>query len=146
MRRRTSASQACGSMPLSFAVMIRVYIAAARSPPRSEPANSHDRRPSAMPRSARSAAWLRSQIRGSAAAIVELTEPGIRVGLQDAGISRQMPRGVFAVAIARVKERRRRRSPAGERPIITHIDPYPAGDRLAFGQNGDRRVVAVKAL
>ena len=57
-----------------------------------------------------------------------------------------MPRGVFAVAIARVKERRRRRSRAGERPIITHIDPYPAGDRLAFGQNRDRRVVAVKAF
>src|SRR5256885_8623309 len=57
-----------------------------------------------------------------------------------------MPRGVFAVAIARVKERRRRRSRAGEGPIITHIDPYPAGDRLAFGQNRDRRVVAVKAF
>jgi hypothetical protein len=38
-----SASHACGSTPLSFAVAIRVYIAAARSPPRSEPANSHAR-------------------------------------------------------------------------------------------------------
>ena len=39
-------------MPLRFAVTIRLYIAAARSPPRSEPANNHDRRPSAMPRNA----------------------------------------------------------------------------------------------
>ena len=65
MRRKTSASQACGPMPLSLAVAIRVYIAAARSPPRSEPANSHDRRPSAMPRNARSAALLLRQIRPS---------------------------------------------------------------------------------
>src|ERR1700704_4824775 len=33
------------------------FITAARSPPRSEPANSHDFLPSAMPRSARSAAF-----------------------------------------------------------------------------------------
>ena len=40
MRARTSASQACGSMSLIFAVPIRVYMKAARSPPRSEPAKS----------------------------------------------------------------------------------------------------------
>src|SRR3954468_23835394 len=45
MRPSTSASQACGSMPLSLAVSIRVNMAAARSPPRSEPANSQDLRP-----------------------------------------------------------------------------------------------------
>src|SRR5438477_408175 len=141
MRRRTSASQACGSMPLSFAVTIRVYIAAARSPPRSEPANSHDRRPSAMPRSARSAAVSRGQMqpasRKRAKATQRLRWPAIAFGT---------PRGVYAVPIARAKERRRRRPRAGERPIITHIDPYRAGDRLAFGQNRDRRVVAVKAF
>src|ERR1041385_7638312 len=70
MRRSTSASQACGSMPLSLAVTISVYIAAARSPPRSEPANSHDLRPSAMPRNARSAALLLRQ------AIIEETGEG----------------------------------------------------------------------
>jgi hypothetical protein len=64
MRRSTSASQA-GLMSLSLAVPIRVYIAAARSPPRSEPANSHDRRPRAMPRKARSAALLLRQMRPS---------------------------------------------------------------------------------
>jgi hypothetical protein len=39
-------------------VWISVYITAARSPPRSKPASSHDLRPSAMPRSSRSAALL----------------------------------------------------------------------------------------
>src|SRR5450759_1936561 len=40
-----------------------LYIAAARCPPRSEPANSHDLRPKAIPRSARSAALFDRQIR-----------------------------------------------------------------------------------
>src|SRR5436190_22987246 len=58
IRARASASQACGSTPFSLAVTIRLYIAAARRPPRSDPANSHDFLPSAIPRSARSAALL----------------------------------------------------------------------------------------
>ena len=65
MRRSTSASQACGSTLLSLAVAISVYIAAARSPPRSEPAKSQFLRPMAMPRSARSAALLVKQMRPS---------------------------------------------------------------------------------
>src|SRR5215472_11277363 len=56
MRLSTSASQACGSTLLSLAEAISVYIEAARSPPRSEPAKSQFLRPMAMPRSARSAA------------------------------------------------------------------------------------------
>ena len=47
MRASTSASQAWGSMLLSLAVPIRVYIAAARLPPRSEPANNQERLPRA---------------------------------------------------------------------------------------------------
>src|SRR3954468_12802058 len=65
MRASTSASQARGSTPFSLAVMMSEYMAAARSPPRSLPANSHDRRPRAMPRSARSAALFVRQIRPS---------------------------------------------------------------------------------
>jgi len=65
MRRSTSASQACGSMSLSLAVAIRVYIAAARSPPRSEPANNQARRPRAIPLNARSAALFERQMRPS---------------------------------------------------------------------------------
>src|SRR3954454_16226628 len=58
MRASTLASQACGWTPLSSAVTIIVAIAAARSAPRSEPANSHERRPRAKPLRARSAALL----------------------------------------------------------------------------------------
>jgi len=52
-------------MPLSVAVAIKVYIAAARSPPRSDLANSHARRPRATPRKARSAALFDKQMRPS---------------------------------------------------------------------------------
>ncbi len=53
-----SASQAWGAMPFSLAVPISVYMAAARWPPRSEPAKSQDFLPRATPRSDRSAALL----------------------------------------------------------------------------------------
>src|SRR5579859_2550216 len=65
MRARTSASQACGSTPFILQEMIRLYMIAARWPPRSEPQKSHERRPRAMPLSARSAALLVRQIRPS---------------------------------------------------------------------------------
>src|ERR1700736_2752212 len=65
MRASTSASQACGSTSLSLAVMIKVAMTAARSAPRSDPANSRDLRPRAKPRRARSAALLVKQIRPS---------------------------------------------------------------------------------
>ena len=42
MRERTSASQACGSTPFILAVTMRLYMAAARCLPRSDPQNSHD--------------------------------------------------------------------------------------------------------
>ena len=48
-----SASQACGSTSFNLAVKIKLYITAARWPPRSEPANNHDFLPRAIPRSAR---------------------------------------------------------------------------------------------
>lgn len=64
-RARTSAIRACGSIPFIFAVTIRVYMTAARSPPRSEPAKSHDFRPNAIPLGARSAAGLVRQMRPS---------------------------------------------------------------------------------
>jgi hypothetical protein len=59
MRAGTSDSHACGSMPFILAVTMRVYMAAARSPPRSEPQKSQDFRLSAMSRSPRSAALLK---------------------------------------------------------------------------------------
>lgn len=62
MRARTSASHACGSMSLSFAVVISVAMKAARSAPRSDPAKSRDFLPSAKPLSARSAALFVREI------------------------------------------------------------------------------------
>ncbi len=56
MRASTSASQARGSVSFIFVVTISEYIAANLSPPRSEPASSQAFLPSAMLRSARSAA------------------------------------------------------------------------------------------
>ncbi len=65
MRARTSASQACGSTSLSWAVWFSEWSTAARCPPRSEPPNSHAFRPSGTQRSARSAALFVRQIRPS---------------------------------------------------------------------------------
>jgi len=65
MRERTSANQACGSTRFILHVMMRLYIAAARSPPRSDPQNSHDFLPRAIPLRPRSAALLERQTRPS---------------------------------------------------------------------------------
>ena len=123
MRRSTSASQACGSRPLSFAVAMRVYIAAARSPPRSEPANSHARRPRAIPRRARSAALFDRQI----AAVVEKAGEGgpafehVIECLGDVGVTRQP--GAFGTHPFF--------EPADQRP-----DPFLAGREPPLGRSG----------
>src|ERR1017187_8864296 len=65
MRASTSASQACGSTSFIFAVTMMLYMAAARCPPRSEPANNQAFLPRAIPRSALSAALFERQIRPS---------------------------------------------------------------------------------
>src|SRR6478736_8170642 len=65
IRAKTSASQACGSTSFILAVTMRLYIAAARSPPRSDPQNSQDFLPRAMPRRARSAALFDGHTRPS---------------------------------------------------------------------------------
>lgn len=65
VRAMTSARHAWGSMSLSLAVPIKVYNAAARWPPRSEPAKSLDFRPRATPRRERSAALFDRQTRPS---------------------------------------------------------------------------------
>src|SRR3954447_17506327 len=65
MRARTSASQACGSTSFNLAVTIRLQSAAARCPPRSEPANSHDFLPRAIQRSGLPPWGWRGEIRAS---------------------------------------------------------------------------------
>ncbi len=57
-----------------------------------------------------------------------------------------MPLRIFAPSIARgIIDRRRRRRP-GERPVIPHIRPDPAGRAFALRQDADGGVVAMKAL
>ena len=64
---------------------------------------------------------------GLARGMIEIVEPGIGVGLQDAGIAGQMAGRMFAAAIARVEEhrrrRRRRRRTAGRRAHSVHNRP-----------------------
>jgi hypothetical protein len=58
-----------------------------------------------------------------APAVVELGEPGIGVGLQNAGIASEVPGRVFAGAVARVEEHCRRRIGSGKRAVVAHIGP-----------------------
>ena len=57
-----------------------------------------------------------------------------------------MPLGMLCRSIARGVKDRRRRRPAAERPVVAHIGPEAAGDRLALGQDRHRRVVAMEPL
>jgi len=72
MRARTSANHACGSTPFILQVTIRLYMAAARRPPRSDPQKSHDFRPRAIPLSPLSAALLERHTRPSSRNRVKL--------------------------------------------------------------------------
>ena len=63
--------------------------------------------------------------------------------MQDAGITRQMRLRMFAAAIARVVEDRRRRPRAGERPVVAHVGPKPTRVGLALRQHGYGRIVAM---
>jgi hypothetical protein len=89
MRDRTSASQAWGSTPFIFAVTMRRYMSAARRPPRSDPQNSHDFRPSATPRSPRSAALFDTHTRPSSRNSVKA---GQRLSMYWIALARSCPR------------------------------------------------------
>ena len=60
---------------------------------------------------------------GFAPAVIQIAEPGIGIGLQDAGIAGEMPGGMLAGAIARAEEHRGRRVGPGKRPVVAHIRP-----------------------
>src|SRR5262245_5781951 len=66
---------------------------------------------------------------------IELVMPVIGVSLQDASISRQMPLGMLALAIAGVVEHRRRRARSTKRPIISHVNPASPRVGLPLGQH-----------
>jgi hypothetical protein len=91
--RRTSASHACGSTPFILAVTMRLYMAAARGPPRSDPQNNQVFRPSAAQRSPRSAALLDMQTRPSSRNRVKA---GQRLSIYWGAFTRSCPRDIRA--------------------------------------------------
>lgn len=60
---------------------------------------------------------------GSAFAVVEIAEPGISIGLQNAGIAGEMPGRMLAATVARIKEHRGRWVGPGKRPVVAHVGP-----------------------
>ena len=77
---------------------------------------------------------------------IELVIPVIGVGLQDAGIARQMRLGMLAPAVARVVEHRRRWIGATKRPVVPDVDPAPSRVGLSLGQDWHRCIIGMKAL
>jgi hypothetical protein len=54
---------------------------------------------------------------------IELVEPRIGIGLENARIAIKMTLGMLAGAVARIEEHGRRRITAAKRPIVAHVDP-----------------------
>ncbi len=79
-------------------------------------------------------------------ALIKLAIAVIGVGLQDAGISRQMRLRMLAAAIARVIEHRSRRAGAAEGLVVANVDPTSPSVGLARGQNRHGRVIAMEPL
>ena len=77
---------------------------------------------------------------------IQLVVTVIGVGLQDAGVTRQMRLRMLALAIARVIEDRGGRSCAAERFVVAHVGPQPPGVGFALRQHRHGRVVPVQAL
>src|SRR6266436_557120 len=83
----------------------------------------------------RNRSWL-------AAGLKEPVEARIGVRLHQAGIGREVSIGMYTAAIGRIEERCRRRGWPGERAVVAHVSPQPAGPALALRQHlhgGDRK-------
>src|SRR6202035_2928114 len=81
-----------------------------------------------------------------AAGLVELAIAAIGIGLEDSTVVDEMRLGMLSGAIARVIEHGAWRGLSTKRLVVAHIDPDPAGEGLAFGQDRYRGVVAMQAL
>jgi len=77
---------------------------------------------------------------------IQLVVAVIGVGLQNAGVTRQMRLRMLALAIARVVEDRRGRSGAAERLVVANIGPQSPGVGFALRQHRHGRVIPVQAL
>jgi len=75
---------------------------------------------------------------------IELLVPVIGVGLQNAGIPRQMRLRMLAPAVARVVEHRRRWIGPAERPVVPHVNPASPRVGLALGQHRHGRIVGMQ--
>ncbi len=75
---------------------------------------------------------------------IELVVTVIGVGLQDAGVSRQMGLWMLALPIARVVKHRCGGPGAAERPVIANINPAAPSVRLALRQHRHCGVVPVQ--
>jgi|GEM_PF-1374981 len=75
---------------------------------------------------------------------VQPVEPGVSIGLENTAVMGQVPFGMNAGPVGREVIHRRRWIGAAEGGIVANISPQLGGDRLAFGQQRHRRVVAVK--
>lgn len=80
----------------------------------------------------------------ASARLIEFIVAAIRIGLQDAGIARQMPLRMLAPAIPAGMEQGRRSRIAAERLIVAHVDPGPPGIGLALGQDRHGGIVAMQ--
>src|SRR5262249_24120607 len=78
--------------------------------------------------------------------LVDRVEARICVGLENAGVSGEMPLGMLAAAIGRIEVHCSWSSGAAERLIVAHIGPYTPGPRLHFGEHRHRGVVTVDPL
>src|SRR5436190_22062290 len=64
---------------------------------------------------------------GTTPSQIQLVIPVIGVRLQDTDVSGQVGLGMFALAVARVIEHRRRRPRSTKRPIVPHVNPASPG-------------------
>ena len=78
----------------------------------------------------------------------QLVETSISIGMDDAPELIEVGARMLALAVGRVAEQRRRRSRAGERPLVADIDPEPPGLGLAGArrQHWHRRVVDMQRV
>ena len=83
---------------------------------------------------------------GTSAGLVQSAVSAIGVGLQNAGEGREMAFGMFAAAIPRIVEHRRRRRLAAKGPVVADVSPASRGIGLALGEDRNGRVVAMHAF
>ena len=73
-------------------------------------------------------------------------QPGLRIGLQNAGEGREMAPRMFAGSVARITKQSRWRILSTEGAVVAHIGPTSRDVGLSLGQHRHGRVVAMHPL